>query len=48
MWKGALKTSITFHNFLLQYQNSNLKLLDTIRKLRDETQVDLNFKKKQQ
>ena len=45
-WKEALKISITLHNFLLQYENSSPKLLDAIKKIRDEIQVNLNFKEK--
>ena len=34
--KKALKASITFHRFLLQYENSSPKLLDAVRKIRNE------------
>ncbi|KAJ0028773.1 hypothetical protein Pint_36321 [Pistacia integerrima] len=44
--KEAFKASTILYNFLLQFENSILKLLDTIRKIRDEIQQDLNFKKK--
>ena len=30
--KDALKTIITLHNFLLQYENTKLKLLNALRK----------------
>ena len=30
--KDALKTTITLHNFLLQYENTKLKLLNALRK----------------
>jgi hypothetical protein len=31
-YKDALKTTITLHNFLLQYENTKLKLLNAPRK----------------
>ncbi|CAK8576880.1 unnamed protein product [Lathyrus sativus] len=45
--KEALMTSSTFHNFMIQYTNTTPELLDAIRKIRDELQIDLNFKGKQ-
>ncbi|KAH1192170.1 hypothetical protein GmHk_20G059235 [Glycine max] len=44
--KEALMTSNTLHNFMIQYKNTTLELLDAIRKVRDEFQIDLNFKGK--
>ena len=44
--KEALLASKTLQNFMLQFQNSAPELLDAIRKIRDELQQDLNFKKK--
>ena len=44
--KEALLASKTLQNFMLQFQNVVLELLDAIRKIRDELQQDLNFKKK--
>ena len=41
--KDALKTTITLHNFLLQCKNSTPKLLNALRKVRDEVQGDINF-----
>ncbi|CAK8534730.1 unnamed protein product [Lathyrus sativus] len=45
--KEALMVSKTLHNFMIQYKNTTPELLDAIRKVRDELQVDLNFKGKQ-
>ncbi|CAK8540331.1 unnamed protein product [Lathyrus sativus] len=45
--KEALMASNTLHNFMIQYKNTTLKLLDAIRKVRDGLQIDLNFKGKQ-
>lgn len=36
--KDALKTTITLHNFLLQYENTTPKLLNALRKVKDEVQ----------
>ncbi|KAG4982424.1 hypothetical protein JHK85_027913 [Glycine max] len=44
--KEALMTSNTLHNFMIQYTNTTPELLDAIRKVRDELQIDLNFKGK--
>ena len=44
--KEALKALLTLHN-LLQYENSCPKHLDTIRKIRNEVWIDLNFRIKQ-
>lgn len=38
---------MTLNNFLLQYENATSELLTTLRKVRDEIKVDINFKKKQ-
>ncbi|CAK8561767.1 unnamed protein product [Lathyrus sativus] len=46
MRKEALMTSNTLHNFMIQYKNTTPELLDAIRKVRDELQIDLNFKGK--
>ena len=45
--KEALIVSRTLHNFLVQFENTTLEILDAIRKVRDELYLDLNFKKKQ-
>ncbi|KAH1246141.1 CENP-B 2 [Glycine max] len=45
--KEALMTSNIIHNFMIQYKNTTPELLDAIRKVRDELQIDLNFKGKQ-
>ena len=45
--KDALKATITLHNFLLQYENTTPELLNALKKVRDETQGDINFKRKQ-
>ncbi|CAK8576521.1 unnamed protein product [Lathyrus sativus] len=42
--KEALMTSNPLHNFMIQYKNTTPELLDAIRKVRDELQIDLNFK----
>ncbi|KAK4719452.1 hypothetical protein R3W88_017790 [Solanum pinnatisectum] len=47
MHKEALIGSRTFHNFMMQFEKTTPKLLDAIRKVRNELQLDLNFKKKQ-
>ncbi|XP_027351220.1 uncharacterized protein LOC113862331 [Abrus precatorius] len=44
--KEALTALNTLHNFMIQYKNTTPKLLDAIRKVRDELQIDLNFKGK--
>ena len=46
--KEALLASKTLQNFMLQFQNATLELLDVIRKIRDELQQDLNLKKNRQ
>jgi ribosome-associated translation inhibitor RaiA len=45
--KDALKATITLHNFLLQYENTTLDLFNALRKVRDEIQKTINFKRKQ-
>ncbi|KAK4712555.1 hypothetical protein R3W88_007068 [Solanum pinnatisectum] len=45
--KKTLIASRTLHNFMVQFEKTTPKLLDAIRKVRDELQLDLNFKKKQ-
>ncbi|KAH1232856.1 ARS-binding protein 1 [Glycine max] len=45
--KEALMASNTLRNFMIQFKNTTPKLLDAIRKVRDELQIDLNFKGKQ-
>jgi len=45
--KETLMISNTLHNFIIQYKNITLELLDAINKIRDEFQIDLNFKGKQ-
>ena len=45
MRKEALMASNTLHNFMIQYKNTTPKLLDAIRKVRVELQIDLNLKK---
>ncbi|KAG5049623.1 hypothetical protein JHK85_010726 [Glycine max] len=44
--KETLMASNTLHNFMIQYKNTTPELLDAIRKVRDELQIDLNFKEK--
>ena len=43
--KEALIASETLHNFLVRFENITPEILDAIRKVRDELQLDLNFKK---
>ena len=43
--KKALVASRTLHNFLVQFENTTPELLDIIRKVRDELQVDSSKKK---
>ena len=43
--KETLIASRTLHNFMVQFEKTTPKLLDEIRKVRDELQLDLNFKK---
>ena len=38
--------SRTLHNFMVQLEKTTPKLLDAIRKIRDELQLHLNFNKK--
>ena len=38
---------MTLYNFLLYFENSTPQLLCALRKIRDETKLDLNIKKKQ-
>ncbi|KAK4722649.1 hypothetical protein R3W88_012882 [Solanum pinnatisectum] len=45
--KEALIISTTLHNFMVQFKKTTPELLDAIRKVRYEIQLDLNFKKKQ-
>ena len=45
--KEALMASNTLHNFMIRYKKTTPELLDAIRKVRDELQIDLNFKGKQ-
>lgn len=46
--KEALKVvMMTFNNFQLQYKKTTQKLLTMLRKVRDEIQGNINFKKKQ-
>ncbi|KAJ8534953.1 hypothetical protein K7X08_016681 [Anisodus acutangulus] len=45
--KEALSATTTLQNFLLQLENSTPELLAAIKKVRDEIQLDLNFKKNQ-
>lgn len=42
--KEALMASNTLHKFMIQYKNITPELLDVIRKVGDELQIDLNFK----
>ncbi|KAL0327946.1 UNVERIFIED_CONTAM: hypothetical protein Scaly_2227200 [Sesamum calycinum] len=44
--KEALSAATTLHNFLLQLENSTSEHVAAIKKVRDEIQLDLNFKKK--
>ena len=44
--KEALIASRTLHNFIVQLEKTTPKLLNAIRKVRDEFQLDLNFNKK--
>lgn len=45
--KEALRATTTLQKFLLQLDNSTPELLTAIKKMRDEIQLDLNFKKNQ-
>ncbi|CAI8600091.1 unnamed protein product [Vicia faba] len=45
--KEALMASNTLHNFMIQDKNITPELLDAIKKVRDELQIDSNFKEKQ-
>ncbi|KAH1225170.1 hypothetical protein GmHk_11G032142 [Glycine max] len=47
MRKEALMASNILHNFMIQYKNTTPELLDAIKKVRDELQIDLIFKGKQ-
>jgi hypothetical protein len=42
----ALKTIITLNNFVLQYEDTTLELLNILRKVREENQGDIDFKRK--
>ncbi|KAK4737609.1 hypothetical protein R3W88_001306 [Solanum pinnatisectum] len=44
--KKALIATRTLHNFMVQFEKTTLELLDAIRKVRYELQLDFNFKKK--
>ena len=43
--KEAIMASNTLHNFMIQYKNTTPELFNAIRKVRDELQIDLNFKR---
>nr|AAT38752.1 hypothetical protein SDM1_42t00003 [Solanum demissum] len=43
----TLIASRTLHNFMVQFEKTTPELLDAIRKVTDELQLDLNYKKKQ-
>ena len=43
--KETLITSRTLHNFMVQFEKTTPDLLDAIRKVRDELQLDLNLAK---
>ncbi|KAL0337804.1 UNVERIFIED_CONTAM: hypothetical protein Scaly_2055500 [Sesamum calycinum] len=43
--KEALSATTTLHNFLLQLENSTPEHLTAIKKVMNEIQLDLNFKK---
>ena len=45
--KEALNATTTLHKFLLKLKTSTSELVGAIRKVRDEIELDLNFKKKQ-
>ncbi|KAM3287572.1 hypothetical protein P3S67_021002 [Capsicum chacoense] len=45
--KDALKATITLHHFLLQYKKTTPDILNAVRRVRDEIQGDIDFKKKQ-
>ncbi|KAK4391766.1 hypothetical protein Sango_1954400 [Sesamum angolense] len=45
--KETLSATTTLHNFLLQLENSTPEHLDAVKKVRDDIQLDLNFKKNQ-
>ncbi|KAM3304556.1 hypothetical protein P3S67_011422 [Capsicum chacoense] len=45
--KDALKATITLHHFLLQYEKTTPDILNAVRRIRDEIQGDIDFKKKQ-
>ena len=42
----AILATITLNNFLLQYKNTIPELLNALRKVTDEIERDINFKKK--
>ena len=44
--KETLIASRTLHNFMVHYEKTTLDIFDTIKKFRDEFQLDLNVKKK--
>ena len=41
--KKAFTAAKTFHNFLLQFENTTLELLNAIRKVKNEIYLKLNF-----
>ncbi|KAM3307460.1 hypothetical protein P3S67_009203 [Capsicum chacoense] len=45
--KDALKATITLHHFLLQYEKTTPDIINAVRRVRDEIQGDIDFKKKQ-
>ena len=45
--KETLIASRTLHNFMVQFKKTTSELLDAIREVRDELQLDLDFKKKE-
>ncbi|XVF53525.1 hypothetical protein PTKIN_Ptkin05aG0105900 [Pterospermum kingtungense] len=45
--KEAFKAVMTLNKFLLQYENTTSELLTMLRKVGDEIQGEINFKKKQ-
>ncbi|WRX26118.1 hypothetical protein QQP08_018605 [Theobroma cacao] len=44
--KDTLKATITLYNFLLKYENTTPELFNALKKVRDEVQGDINFKRK--
>ena len=44
--RNALLATITLNNFLIQHEKTTLDLFNVLRKVKDQIQEDINFKKK--